>query len=146
MIWLAILFVLVVIVMGLIGGQKEKGVRRFGIPGLAFILSIGKFSWRNIGILGLMGILSIGYGENSWLMDIFHNDILVRVAYGTMLSIPFFLFGIKRGLVALALLIGAFQIRAGSLFSIGTFDVLIEDIVRYGALGITLAFIIFRKN
>ena len=26
--------------MGMFGGQKKKGVRRFGIPGLGFILNI----------------------------------------------------------------------------------------------------------
>lgn len=144
-IW-AILFVIGIIVLGLIGGQKNKGARRFGIPGLTFVAGLINFRWKNLSFLLLIPVLAMGYGENSFLMGIFHNDTLVRLAYAVILSIPFAFLGIKRFLIALPLIIGAFQIRGGSLASFGGFDILIEDIVRYGVIGILLAMFIFRKR
>ena len=75
------------------------------------------------------------------------SDGLVRVVYGLMLSIPFFFFGWKRGLVAAIALIGVFQVRAGSLGNISWFgDLLIEDIFRYATLGGLISFNIFKRG
>lgn len=131
-----IAFVLTVIILGLIGGQKQKGARRFGIPGLSFLAaSFNGLSWRNLPILLLIPTLVMGYGENSILMRWLHNDTLVRLVYALLLAVPFIFIGLKRFAVAFVILAVAFQIRAGVLFSIGTFQVLIEDIVRYATLG-----------
>lgn len=140
MIWLiGILFVIGIIIFGMIGGQKNKAVRRFGIPGGAFLLALLQgVGWRSVAILLFIPTLVMGYGENSWLMGLFHNDILVRIAYAFLLAIPFLIFGILRFCIALPCLIIAFVIKAGSLGNIGGFDLLLEDIIRYGVLAILI--------
>lgn len=144
--WLWIPFVLGVIALGMYGGQKNKGARRFGIPGLAFLASLKGFKWRNLGLLGLIPLLSMGYGQNSFLAVLGH-EWLIRLVYAGILSIPFFFWGFKRGVVSFVLLSGAFQIRAGSLGHISWFgDLLIEDIARYFALGICLVLVLKRKR
>ena len=85
----------------------------------------------------------MGYGESSWLYGLTHSDTLTRLLYAILLSLPFLFWGIKRWAVCAVVLILAFQIHAGSLFTFGTFDVLIEDIVRYGALGLLLIPVVF---
>ena len=134
---------------GMYGGQKNKSVRRYGIPGVALIASwINGFSWRDLALLLLIPILCMGYGVNSQLMGIFHSDTIVRVVYAFLLSLPFIVYGLKRWIFAILSLVLAFQIRAGSLGTIPFFgDILIEDIIRYCALGSNIAFnIIFRRK
>ena len=88
--------------------------------------------------------LCMGYGENSWLMNVLHIEFLVRFVYALFLSIPFAFFGFRRWVVAAIALITAFQIHAGSLGHISWFgDILIEDILRYGTLGVLISFNIF---
>lgn len=130
---------------GMFGGQKEKGVRRFGIPGFAVIMAwfSGKFKWKHLSFLLFIPILIMGYGENSILMKFLHNEILVRLAYGLFLSLPFLFFGLIRWLIASVSLVIAFAIRADSLGQIWGMDILIEDIVRYGVLGVNIAINIF---
>lgn len=146
-----------VMILGMAGGQGKiggKATRRYGIPGLAFIGSLGDgFQWRDLAFLLLIPVLVMGYGENSKLMAMFGSDTIVRVVYALLLSIPFFIQSLKRGAVAGILLVIAFQVRAGSLGSVSWFgDFLIEDIVRYGTLGVLVAWNIFfssgkkRKN
>jgi hypothetical protein len=131
--------------LGMFGGQKNKGARRFGIPGLAVLMSwlSGEFKCKYLSFLLLIPILIMGYGENSFLMKILGNDTLVRLVYGAILSLPFLFFGIFRWLIALISLVIAFIIRAGSLGQIWGMDILIEDIIRYGVLGLNIAFNIF---
>ena len=69
--------------LGMFGGQKEKGARRYGISGLAVIM--GKFKPKHLVFLLLIPILSMGYGENSWLMEVLKSDFLVRIAFGACL-------------------------------------------------------------
>ncbi len=130
---------------GMMGGQKNKGTRRFGIPGLAVIMAwfSGKFKWKHLTFLLFAPILIMGYGEHSILYQWIGNDTLVRIVYGAILSLPFIVFGIKRWLVSLVSLVIAFSIRAGSFGTIMGFDILIEDIIRYGFLGVLIAFNIF---
>jgi hypothetical protein len=123
-------------VAGMWGGQRDKPVRRFGIPAIAigFGASMG-WNWRYLGFLALIPILSMGYGENSQLGALVgYNEAIIRLIYALLLSTPFYLFGWRRGLVAGALLVCAFQVRAGTMFHIGTYDVLIEDICRFSTL------------
>jgi len=139
---------LATMVMGMRGGQKTKGIRRFGIPGFSFMASLGDgFQWRDLVFLLLIPTLVTGYGQSSVLMGWLGADWLVRIVYALMLSIPFFFYGLKRGLTAAVALMVAFQVRAGALgsvFWIG--EVLIEDMCRYGTLGILIAFNLFKKG
>ena len=132
--------VLGIITLGLIGGQKEKGARRYGIPGLSLLASLKNWKWKRLSFIGLIPILSLGYGENSFLMGVLGNDSFVRLAVSVALSFPFMVFGLWRWVIALLGLSAVYQVHAGSLFTIGTFDVLIEDILRYGMLGILIVF------
>jgi len=132
-------------IFGMWGGQKNKGVRRFGIPSFAVIMAwlSGNLRWKHLSFLLLIPILSMGYGVNSILMSLLHNEILVRLVYSLLLALPFIFFGIKRWLIASISLGVAFAIRAGSLGQIWGYDILIEDIVRYSVLGFNIALNIF---
>ena len=85
----------VFIALGMIGGQKIKGIRRFGISGLAVTIAGIKdikdkrLRWKYYTLAILAFILSMGYGENSFLMKVFKKDWLVRIVYGCILSVPF---------------------------------------------------------
>ncbi len=126
--------------MGMYGGQKNKSVRRFGIPTLAVAMN-WKRGWP---LLLLIPVLCLGYGENSIFMSFLHNETLVRLLYGAVLSLPFYFYGFIRGCIASISLSVAFLVQAGSLGYwdlIG--DILIEDIIRYGVLGILISFNLF---
>jgi len=137
--------------LGMAGGQGKTGgkaPRRFGIPGMAFLASLGDgFQWRDLVFLLLIPVLVMGYGTNSILMAWLGVEWLVRLVYALLLSVPFFLFGWRRGVFAAVLLAIAFQVQAGSLGHVSWFgDILIEDIVRYGILGVLIAFNLFVKK
>ena len=131
---------------GMFGGQKNKATRRFGIPGLAVAMAwvSGRFKWKHLTFLLFAPILIMGYGEHSILYQWIGNDTLVRIVYGAILSLPFIVFGLRRWLLAMVSLVIAFSIRAGSFGTIMGFDILIEDIIRYGVLGILIAWNIFK--
>lgn len=135
------------VIAGLWGGQRDKAVRRFGLPGLAFLTAwrFDGFQWRDMAFLLLIPVLVMGYGENSQIMGWIGIEWAVRVVYAFLLSLPFIFYGWRRWLAACVLLIVAFQVQAGSLGKIGPYDILIEDIARYGALTCLVAFNIIRK-
>lgn len=139
--WLkAVITVITGTILGMYGGQKEKGARRFGIAGFSVAMD-WKRGWP---MLFLIPTLIMGYGEDSWLMDKIGNDTLVRLVYAFLLSLPFYFYSMKRGLWAWVLLAIAFQIRAGSLGYWEPFgDFLVEDLIRYGTLMILIAFNLF---
>lgn len=128
------------------GGQWEKNIRRIGVPVSALFLSLLRRiesdkkdeRWKAFGLLLLMPFLMIGYGENSWLRKHLHKEWAVRLVYAVFLSFPFLLW-FPQYLICLPLLIGAYQVRAGKITTIGSFDILIEDICRGTALGISIA-------
>ena len=139
------------LILGMMGGQGKfggKSTRRLGIPGLAFISSLTDgFDWRDLSFLLLIPLLALGYGVNSHLTQFLGSDTIVRIVYALLLSLPFYFHGLKRGAVASISLAVAFQIRAGSLGSVAGFgDVLVEDIARYGVLGLLIAFNLFKKK
>ena len=142
MIWLLLP---VLVVMGMWGGQRTKGIRRFGIPGLATTVAgiqdikDKKSRWRRYLLLLLMFVLAMGYGENSALMKVFKKDWIVRIVYGVILSIPFVVMGIW---VAPLLLAGAWSIRAGGFKIWGGYDFLYEDLIRYTTLGSLICWVI----
>jgi hypothetical protein len=150
--WLKAIFTAIsVMLAGMFGGQKSKPVRRFGIPGIATLSSLASgFRFKDLSLLLLIPILSMGYGVDSIIFNLVGgNETLCRLIYATLVGLPFLVYGLKRGLVAIVALIAAFQVRAGSLGYIPWFgDILIEDICRYLILGILIAFnILFRgKN
>ena len=141
----------IITILWLIGGQISKGARRYGVPGatlaLLFIqlLKTNKKEMKQclkyLIFLLLIPALTVGYGINSHLMKWLKREWLVRVAYATMLSVPLLVYALVAGQVwkypvILALLIGAFQVRADKLGTIGdSFDILVEDIVRSLTLG-----------
>ena len=141
MIWLLLP---VFIVMGMFGGQAIKGIRRFGIPGLATTtagvkdIKDKKLRWK-VYLLSLLSfILAMGYGENSWLMKVFKKDWVVRIVYGCLLSVPFLVMGVW---VSPLLLAGAWSIRAGG-FKIYKYDWLWEDFIRYSTLGSLICYVL----
>lgn len=132
------LFALGITITYLIGGQIKKSVRRYGTPSMTLIYmqlrdknATKKERLRYLAILLLIGVLSMGYGVNSFLRNkiCFGIDWLTRVVYALLISLVFFLAG-ANWFICAPILIGAFQVRAGVLFKIGTFEVLIEDIAR----------------
>ena len=142
MIWLLLP---VFIIMGMWGGQRIKGIRRFGIPGLAVTVAgikdikDRKVRWKRYLLVFLMFLLAIGYGENSALMKVLKKDWIVRIVYGILLSIPFLILGVW---IAPILLAGAWSIRAGGFKIWGGFDFLFEDLIRYTTLGSLICLVI----
>lgn len=150
MIWiLGVIFIIGVVALGMLGGQKNKAARRFGIPGLAFLFALLQgLGWRSCALLLFIPTLAMGYGQNSFLFGFLHHEALVRIAYAFCLAIPFLIFGLVRFMIALPCLIAAFSIHAGSLGKIGGFDFLIEDMIRYGILAVLVfvLMIVWRKK
>lgn len=141
--WLKSLFTTIgVMLLGMFGGQREKGARRFGIFGL--VLTIDSFNKRTWPLILIVPILALGYGENSFLYEKLNSDLLVRFVYAVLLSLPFLFYGLRRWICACLLLVVAFQVHAGSLGYLSWFgDILVEDILRYGVLGTLISFNIF---
>ena len=139
-----IIQIITITFLGMYGGQKNKGARRFGIPFFSILIKFKELKFKSLAFLLLIPILCLGYGENSFLMQILGDDTLVRLVYGFILSLPFLFFGIKKWLLSAILLPIAFSVRAGSLGNIGNFDILIEDILRYGTLGFVIIYIVRR--
>lgn len=139
-----------------IGGQICKAARRYGIPSLAILIGLWetfkahdskKEKLRVLFFLLLIAVLSMGYGVNSVIRKLFDKEWAVRLVYALLLSLPFLALTIYSDYmlwwefwVGTALLIGAFQVRAGLLFHVGTKDVLIEDIFRATATSINILF------
>lgn len=130
------------VISGMFGGQKNKSARRFGLPLIALGISQEDgFQWRDLTMLLLIPVLAMGYGENSVLMGWLGVDWAVRLVYAVLLSLPFLVYGIKRWGFAVASLIVAFQVHAGSLGHVEWFgDFLMEDIIRYGVLAALVLF------
>lgn len=134
---------------GMRGGQKDKAWRRVGLPAIAIGAGWSfSWSWKYLAFLLFVPILCLGYGVDSQLYNwMWQIEWLTRAVYAFLLSLPFFVFGLRRGIVAGILLILAFQIHAGSLGNIGWFgDILIEDILRYGTLAGLVLFNVMKKN
>lgn len=148
-----ILTIPAVMILWLIGGQINKAVRRYGVPGVALLSAVitslkddkNKNKWyKYLPLLVAIPILSIGYGTDSALKKVFKKDWIVRVVYGIILSLPFLALTLMttnpywKYIITVLSLCGAFSIQAGSLGRIGTFDILIEDIIRSAVLGINI--------
>lgn len=147
-----LLIVPIVTVLGMLGGQKIKGLRRFGIPGTVSLITTYKLLKNRkkltknkkvtpleYVLLLLAFILSMGYGENSWLMKVCKKDWIVRIVYGVILSIPFLILKLW---IAPLLLAAAWSVRAGGFKIYKGYDFLWEDFIRYTTLGVCISLVI----
>jgi len=128
-----------IVLLGMWGGQRYKIVRRGGIPTVATLSALNqKKKWKALGLMLLWGILSMGYGENSWLMKVFKKDWIVRIVYGVVLSLPIYILSWKVGLIGTLALPTAWSLRLPSFKIYKEFDFLWEDAVRYTTLGVII--------
>ena len=134
---ISILTVLVITACGMWGGQTSKWVRRYLLPSVIALYIASKKEkkkWKATFYLPLMGILSMGYGENSGLRRfLWNNDKLTRIVDGILVSIPFLLCGKWWACIALPI---AWSIRAGGFDITKNKQFLWEDFFRYGTIGL----------
>jgi len=132
-----ILTVILLTACGMWGGQQNKWVRRYLIPAIATAHSASKIKkkkWKATFLLPLIGILSMGYGENSKLRRLLGgSDFWTRVVYGFLVSIPFLFLGKWWACLILPI---AKSIKAGGFQITNTKDFLWEDFIFYGTIGI----------
>lgn len=153
MIWL---LVPLVVVLWLVGGQVNTAIRRFGVPvtatlGLVLQDITQKDRYKERGLQDLIVLLYIpiffiGYGEHSRLMKWLKTEWKVRLMYALYCWAPLVGIAAAHGTwlacaLACPALVGAFQVRAGKLATIGKFDILIEDLVRSATLGVCLVLV-----
>lgn len=143
---LKIFVVIIVTILGMAGGQRIKGLRRFGIPGVASLITSFKLLktkkkvyLKEYLLLLLSFLLAMGYGENSWMMKVCKKDWIVRIVYGLAISIPFLFFKLW---VAPLLLCSAWSVRAGGFKISEKYDFLWEDFIRYVTLGTLISMVI----
>jgi hypothetical protein len=150
-----ILFILIVIILWLLGGQINKSYRRVALPIICALnghLNANKRHPVNRGlavVVLLLAIpLSIGYGETSmirkWLggsdnITRLLISIFIIIVINIVLMITGFTWFKLTQIVWLNIL--AWQIKAGSLGKIGSYDILLEDIYRSTALATSLLLI-----
>ena len=144
-----IAFILSVMILWLLSGQMIKGLRRYAIPLIATayvaLLKDRKLRWMASIMLVLSAILSLGYGENSHIRkslggsDFWTRIVMailvasVPITYGFMTDMAWY-----KAVIMLVLNLSAWQVHAGSLCKIGKYDVLIEDMYRSFALGLSI--------
>jgi len=137
-----ILIIPIITALGMLGGQKIKAFKRFGIPTVSLAFKVFKESSKkekkkSLWFLLYGLFLSMGYGESSFIAKICRGaDRVTRIVYGLLLSIPLCFLDNFWGILFLPL---AFSIRAGG-FKIGKYDWLWEDFIRYGTLGTLIYF------
>ena len=131
-----ILTVIGITFLGMFGGQMFKASRRYFLPSLATLYAATKKKekWKSSYYLLLMGVLSMGYGENSKLRKLLGgSDFWTRIVYGLLVSIPFLALGKWLACIILPI---AWSIRAGGFQITATKDFLWEDAIRYGTISI----------
>lgn len=135
-----------VILFGMLGGQINKLFRPIGIPlSIAAIYAIHhNHEWWCILPTFLYGFLiTLGYGPNSKLFEFLQDEELAIDAYSVICCLPIvFTFLLTKNLNAafgILIVLGAFQIKLGSLGKIGKYDIEINDIFRWSAIGIAMA-------
>lgn len=141
----------VFMVLWLVGGQINKAARRYAAPLLATTLALGyrylrrrdKW-WVGALILLYIPILSLGYGTDSWLRKVVRAEWVVRLVYALACCVPLGIIALCTGhyirlVIAAFAVVSVFQIRAGRLFSLGNFEVLVEDLARSLVLGSSIA-------
>lgn len=141
----------IVMVAWLVGGQINKGVRRFGMPltttalgAISLLKRKDKQWWVALFILLYIPILSIGYGVDSvlgkWLGG---REWLIRLLYALVCCVPLLMIQIFvqdwwKLAIMLPMIVGSFQVRAGGV-KVGNYDLLWEDVIRSLVLGSCVA-------
>ena len=126
----------IVIVLGMMGGQFLKPLRRFGIPIASLTVAYKKKKYREMALLLLGVVLSMGYGENSRLSKLCGGrDWLVRWVYGLLLGGIIAVSGFVYAVIIMPLV---WLLHVPFSFKIGKYDFLWEDFIRYSALGICI--------
>ena len=133
-----VLVAIAITICGMWGGQQQKWVRRYLLPSIATTYTSlkdkYKKKWKAVFYLLLMGILSIGYGENSILQKLFKGcDWLTRFIIGLLVALPFLVFGKWYALIILPLVR---LVKAGGFKISKDKDFLWEDFIFYGSIGI----------
>lgn len=148
---LDILFILSVNILWLIGGQLNKAMRRYCLPLVcAFKGHLeprkGHRRWYIPVMVSLLlvGILSMGYGVDSWLkkmcggVEWVTRLVMSLLVVAAITPIMIDNFSWLKLTITLIMSIAAWQVRAGSLAKIGRYDILLEDICRASALAIAI--------
>jgi hypothetical protein len=116
----AIIAWVAMVLAGMRGGQKDKVWRRVGFPVIAVSAgwSFG-WSWKYLAFLLFIPILSMGYGVDSIMWAwCFHIEWIIRLVYALLLSLPFYIFCLWRGVVASVMLIAACSLSGQGLWGI----------------------------
>jgi hypothetical protein len=161
--------------LGSIGGSKNsrKAIRRYGIPGITFLLAFVKtisLFPANLWLLTLfsgVGVFSLGYGRvteddpepsdlGMFYYKLFPNkpvlqDILIRSTVGialcvSLLSIPILLRNWVSYLLGAILIMSGYSIvswRPLGTIEIGRYEFCYSDFVNYGLIGVAINLIIF---
>lgn len=134
------------ILFGMLGGQINKLFRPIGISLSIFLIYL---IWHNHSWLyGLPSLLyglelTLGYGENSLFMKWFKNDENIRDFYSFICCIPVIISMVLTknifSVFGILLIIISFQLRLGSFGKIGKYDILPEDIFRWGSVGLAMS-------
>lgn len=131
-----------VILLWCLAGQINKLFRPIGVPLsiiAIYLLWHNHSIWYFIPTLLYGFELTLGYGDDSRLMKWLRNDESVRVVYSIMCCIPVIITCAltENWLSSISILgiIGAFQLRLGSLGKIGKYDFLSDDIFRGLSIG-----------
>lgn len=139
----------VTVILWLISGQMIKGLRRYAIPVIASLYALflkdRRKRWLAPLLLILSAILSLGYGENSALRKLLGgSDFWTRIVMALLIASVPITYGILAHGVSTSILtvtavnLVAWQVHAGIWFKIGKYDILIEDICRSLALGVSI--------
>lgn len=145
-------FIFLTMLLWELGGQIDKGFRRIGIPSLLLILVIwrclnGGIWWQYLPLILIAPEFALGYGPGSWAGKLFKNEIFIRLAYATFMSIPITITAILTGnpgtiFWGVVCIIIAFQVHAGALFEYKKKSFLIEDALRAIAVAVYISNVI----
>jgi hypothetical protein len=129
--------------LGALGGSRNssKLFRRLGIPVLVAIaaLCLEKY-WYLASAAALIGVLSMGYGETSWLRRMCDgDDAATRMVYGMFFMfcfLPAFSSVVLAvmAIVATGFVFGMFgvMLKNEPVIEIGKLQLLVEDMIVYG--------------
>lgn len=142
-----------VCVLWCIGGQFWKPARRYVLSVL--MTAYAYFANREekkrrfaLVFLSLIGLLSMGYGEDSHLKRwCGGSETATRLIVAILISLPFVVYSVFNASniwsipAILAVNIFVWQVRAGSLGKVGKYDILIEDICRSTGIAVSITLI-----
>lgn len=135
-----------VVIYFLLGGQINKLFRPIGVT-LSILTVYGLFHnhplWCAIPVLWYAFTLTLGYGEDSFLMKWLESEKKVRIVLGVSSALPVLFCSVLTmnwlALIFIPVIVAVECIRMGKWFSIGSFDILPVDIFRGLALGTAIS-------